>query len=218
MKNYLGLLLLASLFMVPGCKPQVAIDKNTIEKFARLPGKIGIVIKNGSGVSYSTIYRGRLTETGELPKAVPHAATILRENFETPTSLPRQKGYVYWGPYLASPDNLYMAASIAEREHAGHSPGFVVIHKPTNKTVAVVLGRGNRGVDALAWSPDSRWVATLMSSSELGELDRFFISLTGHADPKRTWYLDVVNLTGDAVAHTKLADSRGSWGWVVWLE
>jgi hypothetical protein len=201
-----------------GGNPEIDIGKNAKQQLAPLPGKIGITLKNASGESHYVIQQGKFLKIDSLPRPKPEAATILRKSLDPPAGLLSQTGYVYWGPYLASPDGRYMAASIATERPALGSPGFVIVDKQANKTIALSKGEDNIYIESLAWSPNSQWVALLKASSQLTTLDRFLISLTGHADPRITWYLEVINLAGDVVVRSKLIDLRGSWGWLVWME
>jgi hypothetical protein len=218
MRRFVSLVCL--IWVVTACdgNPEIGIEKNAKQQFAVLPGKIGVTLKNALGEWHHIIRQGELIKVDSLPKALPEAATILSKSFDSPAGLPPQEGYVYWGPYLPSPNKRYIAASMAVERHAAGSPGFVVVDTKVNKTVAILKGNENCSIKSLAWSPDSKWVAVLKASSELSALDRFVISLTGHADPTMIWYLEVVNLAGDVVAHSKLTELRGSWGWVVWME
>jgi hypothetical protein len=212
--------LISAISLIVGCdgNPDIGIEENAKQQFGALPGKIGITLENSSGAWHQIIEQGRIIKVDSLPRAQPEAATILRKSFDSPAGLPPQKGYVYWGPYAASPNKRYMAACVAMERHAGGSPGFAIIDRQSSTTLAIVIDPLNRYIKSLAWSPDSQWVAALKSSSELSALDRLLITLTGHASPSSTWHLEVVNLTGAVVSHTKLAELRGSWGWVVWLE
>jgi hypothetical protein len=214
----LAIILLGCVISACGYYPEFDIDDSAKKQFASLPGKIGITLENDFGGWHRIVQQGRVIRTNSLPKASPEAATILRESFRTPAGLPPTNNYVYWGPYLTSPNGRLMAASIAVERHAPGSPGIVIFDKQVHKTVAILRGNENVYIRSLAWSPDSKWVALLKATSQLGAFDRFLISLTGHADPYMTWYLEVVDLTGVVVAQSKLTDLRGSWGWVVWLE
>ena len=214
--------LLALVFVVPviaACEsePEFNFNKHAQRDFAALPGKIGFTIEMPPDLLHYAVERGVLVKVDSLPKAPKEAKAIT--GYIRATGLPPQKGYDYIGPYLASPDKRYVAASISTGSSA-NPRDFVIVDTQTTKTIALIKGNENRYMIGLAWSPDSKWIAVLKDSLRLGwgPLD-ILGRLLGHPPVYMTFYLEVVNLAGDIVAHSKLIwETRDSWGWVVWME
>ena len=208
--------------LVAGCatEPTFGIDHNAKQQFARLPGAIGITIKNESNAWYYTIYRGYVARVDSLPKPPAEAASVLKLTLRFPDELPMPVGYVYWGPYLKSPDGVHVAVSTAEARHTAGARGLVIVQQSTKKVSLVWNGRENRYIESLAWSQDSRFIAILRSSSRTGYRPSDLVALaSGHGVPYMTYYLDVLDLDGNTLAQTKLAsDVRGSWAWIVWIK
>jgi hypothetical protein len=100
----------------------------------------------------------------------------------------------------------------------------VIIDTRTGKRLATIKiydeNEDRYYIDSLAWSPDSKWIAVLKHSSRTGYGPIDLIALmAGHGVPYMTYYLDVIDLSGNLVAHTKLtSEVKGSWGWLVWME
>ena len=204
-------------FFVVSCTSEVTIDPDAQQAFAKLPGKIGITLKNGSNEWHALIENGIVRRAASVPKALPQAATALRKDFEAPSGLAPVQGLVYWGPYLASPNSKYVAASLAKERHGPGAASVAIVDKLLNKAVVVDV-KENAYIRSLAWSPDSKYVAVLRASSELTALDKLILTFFGHADPKMAWSLDIVDVNGDLFTKTKIKDLRGSWGWVVWIQ
>jgi len=216
-------LLLTPIFvlsLIAGCGRETEFQFNEKAKrdFATLPGKIGFAIETPPDRLQYIIEKGALVKVASLPKASKEA-TSMELGYRGASGLPLQKGYDYRGPYLASPDRRYVAASISTGPSA-NSREFVIVDTQQNKTIALIKGNENRFIVGLAWSPDSKWIAVMKDSYRLGwgPLD-IFGRLLGHPPVYMTFYLEVVNLAGDVVAQSKLIwETRDSWGWVVWLE
>jgi len=205
--------------VITGCESEPEFNYNSKAKrdFATLPGKIGFTIEMPPDVLHYVIEKGELVKVDSLPKAPREAKAI--SGYIRATGLPPQKDYDYIGPYLGSPDKRYVAASITGRRSEMPN-GFVIVETETNKIIAVNIGDEIRYMIGLAWSPDSKWIAVLKDSGRLGwgPLD-ILGRLLGHPPVYRTYYLEVANLAGDVLAHSKLIwETRDSWGWVVWLE
>jgi hypothetical protein len=204
-------------FFIVSCTSEVTIDADALQALAKLPGKIGITLKTGSNEWHAVIENGIIRGADSNPKALPQATTALRTDFEPPYGVPPVRGLVYWGPYLASPNGNYVAASLAKERHAAGAPSFAIVSKMFNKAV-VVHGEENAYIRSLAWSPDSNYIAVLRASSELTALDRLILTIFGHADPKMRWSLDIVDVNGILITKTRIKTLRGSWGWVVWIQ
>ena len=212
--TFLGLFVL-------GCaaEPKFELDRNTEQQFEKLPGTIGVTVKNHSNAWYYTLYRGKLQRVNSLPKPPAEAASVLKETLRFPDQLPKPQSYVYWGPYLQSPDGVYFAVSIAPVRDTAGGRGLVIIERFTQQVNLVLNDTRQRYIDALAWSPDSRFIAILRSSYRTGYGPGDLIALaSGHGVPYMTYYLEVTDLNGTVVAQTKLASEvRGSWAWIVWI-
>jgi len=135
--------------------------------------------------------------------------------------LPEHRGYDYKGPYMVSPDQRFVAASIAASGPSTPGPTKVVIvDARAKKIISKVGSNDNRYIDGLAWSRDSSWIAVLKHSSRYGRGPIDLIGgAFGHPVPYITYYLEVVDLGGKVFASTKLvSDLRASWGEVVWVD
>jgi hypothetical protein len=218
MISLFALALLVSLTMACGSEPRFWIDVTAKRQFVSLPGKIGIAIKSYSREWYQVINQGNLVIVDSLPKAAYEASGNYGSGA---TGLAPLKGYEYRGPYLTSPDKRYIAASVAVGPSDPAPWGLVIIDIKTRSALAQVSVYKNRYyLDGLAWSPDSKLIAVLKHSSRTGYGPADLIALmSGHGVPYMTYYLDVIDLSGNLVAHTKLSSEvRASWGWVVWTE
>jgi hypothetical protein len=214
--------LIIAFVSITGCEgePKFTIEEGSKRQFAVLPGRLGVTVENDSGRWHCIVNQGTLVQADSLPEAPYEASAIQVGYVYGATGLPVARGYHYRGPYLASPDKRYVAAS-ATAEPSPHNPtSLVIVDMQTKKTVAVVKGYENRYVDGLAWSSNSNFVAILKHSSRVGysPLD-FLAQLLGHGVLYSTYYVEVVNLAAETVAQTKLTSGvQGSWGWVVWME
>lgn len=212
---------LASLFVF-SCvtTPKFEIDEATKQQLSKLPGKIGVTIERSLGKGHALIERGVLRGVESLPEPRFEASAIRIGYVSGASGLPTQQRYVYRGPYLASPNGRFIAASLAADVSASSGPDAIVtVDTQTNKRVGLVRGGDDRHVDGIAWSPDSKWIAVLKHSSRLTILDRFLIPLTGHGSPLMTYYLHVISVTGETAVYSKISSEvADSWGWMVWLE
>jgi hypothetical protein len=126
------------IFSLSGCDPDVEIENAARGQFAQLPGRIGVIVAHPGREYPWIIERGELIRVKSLPRPPSTAAIMLYTPGDSPSGMPPQSGFVYWGPYLASPNGRYMAASIASKRDAPHSPAFVIVNLPTKETVRLI--------------------------------------------------------------------------------
>jgi hypothetical protein len=134
--------------------------------------------------------------------------------------LPDRTNEYYQGPFAFSPNGKYVAASVVGlRPKTALPQAFVIFGRQGKQDLAHVALSGEELLRALAWSPDSKRVAVLKSTIR-GKVSfkNFLSALSGHSVPYDTYFLDIYDLEGKIVAHTKLiGDLRGSWGEIVWM-
>lgn len=206
-----------------GCQktPTFSLEQNAISQFGVLPGEIGVTVEAGSKSWHFVIRAGELNRVNTLPEAPKEAAAIeIGYNYGA-TDVPVQSGYDYRGPYLASPNNRMVAASVVLSASSPPGPWeFVIVETATRRILSKVGSNKDHYINGLAWSPDSSLVAALMASSRYGNgpIDQLG-SMFGHPVPYMTYYIDVVDLNGKILASTLLAsDVRASWGEIIWMK
>jgi hypothetical protein len=221
MTHLIATLLIVTLFFGCQSEPRFELEENSKNQFAHLPGKIGVTLEANSVKWHRIIEGGVIIHVGSLQEAPPQANAVGIGYLSGATGLPEAKGYDYRGPYLASPDNRLLAASIAAKEPSVPGPAqVVIIDVSANRMLSTIGGKSGSVIEGIAWSPDSKWLAVLRNEFRHGRgpLDQI-IAAFGHPVPYMSYYLEVVDLSGKVVASTKLvSDLRASWGEVVWIE
>ncbi|BAV34779.1 hypothetical protein SCL_2502 [Sulfuricaulis limicola] len=136
------------------------------------------------------------------------------------TMLPDRTNEYYQGPFAFSPNGRYVAASVVGRRPKAALPqAFVIFDIQGKRDLARIDLSGKELLRALAWSPDSTRIAILKSISR-GKVSfkNLLSALSGHSVAYDTYFLDIYDLEGKIVAHTKLIeDVRYSWGEIVWM-
>lgn len=166
-----------------------------------LLGTIGLRLDTAWSVRRLLIRDGRIAEAASIPEAPPQG--LIYENFRRPAGVTPPAGYYLAGPYLRSPDGKLLAASLG-RDQAGdayQARAVAIIGVEDGRVLAIRDGGGDWGVQALAWSPDSRYLAVVRSTGEYGLcLVEILSYLSSHPVTLSSYTLDVVGLDGRVVA------------------
>jgi hypothetical protein len=215
-------LILLAILLITGCsgeqRSEITIDSSARPAFELLPGKIGLAL-HGSDIAFQVLIRhGKIEPVTSNIKA-PREATGMIAPYGA-TMLPDRTNEYYRGPFAFSPNGKYVAASVVGlRPKTALPQAFVIFDRQEKRDLAHVALSGEELLRALAWSPDSKRVAVLKSTIR-GKVSfkNFLFALSGHSVPYDTYFLDIYDLEGKIVAHTKLiGDLRGSWGEIVWM-
>ena len=200
----------------------VSIDPTSSARLEGLPGAIGITLRDYGDTqvrekSYE-ISRGRIVEVRGLP-AAPKQSYSAGVGPDGATMLPRDGEFIYAGPYLTSPDKTRVVASVAFKKSRWMLPTSYVVGDLTRKELISVHRDEERLVEAIAWSPDSKFVALLRQkqASVLHGPMEIVSSCAGHPVQYFDYYLEVINAAGRQIVSTKiLGPIAGSWGELVW--
>jgi hypothetical protein len=219
-----GVSLLLAVSAVSGCYQfdgEARLDQTAEQQFMRLPGSLGITIRNRDRVWRYILHHGQLRKTDRLP-AAPREAKSIALGMRGASTLAPQPDYDYRGPFLTSPDEHYLAASISLKPPNDGLPISFVIYESQGKTlVAEVKGERLYYIESLAWSPDSRYIAVMKKQNVIkprGPLE-ILAAISGHPVPYNDYWLEVYDVRGDLVARSQIAKNvAGSWGEVIWLE
>lgn len=215
-------IILLAVLLIASCSGQqpseITIDHPTQPTFEALPGEIGLAL-HGSDIAFQVLIRhGKIEPVTSNIKA-PREATGMIAPYGA-TMLPDRTNEYYRGPFAFSPNGKYVAASVV-----GHRPktalpqAFVIFDRQGKRDLTRIDLSDEELLRALAWSPDSTRIAILKSTSK-GKVSfkNFLSALSGHPVAYDTYFLDIYDLEGKIVAHTKLIeDVRYSWGEIVWM-
>jgi hypothetical protein len=146
----------------------------------------------------------------KIPPVPPHTLKetprIIFEK-EVPEGMPKLPGYQYYGHYRISPNNSYIALSIAP-ENVYYSKGFVIVRQDTKEVIFRKEYNNDRlyTVGDVAWSPDSSLLAVLEYSCRrrYGLVD-VISAAVGHPNEGCTFYLSIYNSEGQLLARSHLA-------------
>lgn len=207
-----------------GCTPSsaeisVSLRPDSVDQFRQLPGQLGITVQNTAQIKRYVIENGSGREVGGLKKAEKSATAFIAPYGATHV-LDNGPDYYVRGPYLISPDQLIIAASIELKDvNAAWSTGYLIADLKTKKILAINKSR-SQGVSALAWSPDSRLLAVLREEQVRGGLRsplEILSAFSGHPVQYMVYSLEVVDASGKRVAHSQLTEPlAGTWGEVIW--
>ncbi len=208
--------------LIAGCSGQqpseITIDSSAQPAFEALPGEFGIAL-HGSDTTVQVMMRhGKIEPPRQTIRASREATEMVGPRGAT--MLPDRPNEYYQGPFAFSPNGRYVAASVVGRRPKAALPqAFVIFDKQEKRDLARVVLGGEYLLRGLAWSPDSTRIAILKSTSRGKVSFKNFISaLSGHSVPYDTYFLDIYDLEGKIIAHTKLIeDLRASWGEIVWM-
>jgi hypothetical protein len=209
-------------FVCISCTDQPAFELDAKSIFRTLPGKIGVTIRSSSGSWYLLIDRGSLSQVSSLTAAPKEAQSSSVEAIRGAPSLTEPHGYMYMGPYLISPDNRFIVASIQRKAALAPLPtAFVIADWRTKNVIAQVkLAEGNF-LQGFAWSPDSRRIAVIESWARFKWWlpTQIMSFIKGHPVAYHNSFLDVVDLQGSIVAQMRLTrDLMGASAEVIWTQ
>jgi hypothetical protein len=99
-------------------------------------------------------------------------------------------------------------------------PAFAIVDTMTKTIVAEVRGEPHRRIGMFAWSPDSRMLAVIESTSESRVAPRAILSgCAGHPVHFQTYYLVIYDRAGKLITSTRLATGLpNSSPQIVWTE
>ena len=212
-----------------GCSPSkidlaISIEPASAARLKELPGAIGITLRvyedrQVRGKSY-VMSRGRVIEAEKLPAAPKHSNSMgVGPYGVTMLPLPESPDFLYQGPYLVSPDKNKAVATIAYKKSRWMRPTSYVVGDLSGKKLTTVRRDEELSVDAIAWSPDSKYVALLRSKqvSVLHGPMEILSSCAGHPVQYSDYFLEVIDAEGNPVVSAKLLGPiTGSWGEIVW--
>jgi hypothetical protein len=196
-------LLLLSYCGVP--EVEVGLDADAKSAFVSLPGVIAVKLWAGEQTVQFEIERGKLAFVDTVPLPLKEAAEDFRENSGAERGLPPQERFVYGQRQLTSPEGSRLSV-IGYSVQNPDVPAFAIIDTPTKTIVAEISGEPNRRIGMFAWSPDSRMLAVIESTSESRVAPRAILSgCAGHPVHFQTYYLAIYDRTGKLVTSTRLA-------------
>lgn len=190
-------------------------------EFEELPGSIGITFwidgQDPTPPVHMLVRNGAISQTDQLPPARYSAVAGGMKSFDS--WMPKRVSgltIVPSGPFLQSTDESLIAAA------AELAPGqylLVIFDAQTLEIRGHVDMTGGEAIRAIAWSPDSRYVAvitgTWQTSFCLGEIVGAF---AGHPSSLSSSSLHVYDVNGRPIAVQNLT-SRSHWGeQLVWLK
>lgn len=184
--------------------------------FRQLPGLIGVhlggrrlLFRNGD------VKLGRISD---LPRADP--ASVTGNDSRLPYWLPPVVGgqrVSKDSPRLPSPDGTLFAVGVG----SSSSPGTLYIAEPrTGKVRSRIDIDTRRGMRAIAWSSDGRFVALLTFRAELGKcFTERIMQRIGFATRLESFSLEIFDVDGEAIASTDLGTRMtATAGQVVWIQ
>jgi hypothetical protein len=133
--------------------------------------------------------------------------------------LPEDPDFSYLGPYLLSPDKNKAIASVSFKKSENYGPYSYVLGDLAASKIVAVRKDAELFVDAVAWSPDSKFVALLRKKqvSVLHGPMEILSACAGHPVQYSDYFLEIIDAQGKLVARTKVAGpTAGTWGEVVW--
>lgn len=134
--------------------------------------------------------------------------------------LPDDPAFSYLGPYLVSPDKNKTIASVSFRKSVNYGPYAYILSDVTSNKVIVGPRETDFFIDALAWSPDSKFVALLRKKqvSVLHGPKEILSACSGHPVQYSDYFLEIIDAQGNMIASTKIAGPiTGTWGEMVWI-
>jgi hypothetical protein len=217
------LMLVAQLGLSCGSEPQYHFDSIPKQQFARLPGKIGVTLENYNGKAHIRIEGGELAKVSTLPIAPPEAQREGIQSLQGPPFLTAPQGHYYRGPCLISPDKNFIVTSVSTEPYPPILPTtFTILEYKSGKQLAQRRTLGNFVVFGVAWSPDSKYVASLQvlaHGPKWWQLHELILAGVGHPASHIEFRLEIVDLQGNVIGETNLAsDYVNASGQVIWNE
>ena len=202
----------------PPTEIRVTIEQSAVPQLQGLPGEIGITVQNQSQVRRYRLSGGLLRDVSELPRAEktasagigPYGATMFLD--DTPD-------YYVSGPYQTSPDRKLLAASVELKASPGIPTSYVIVDLNAKKTIALNKTDKLR-VYALAWSPDSKFLAIVRrEQTRVGHSPKeVLMSIAGHQVQYSIFSLEIVDASGKLVARSLLTkENEGTSSEIIWI-
>jgi hypothetical protein len=213
-------IVLLLLLLVAGCsdtKIEAAIEESAKGDFVNLPGAILISVRSeGKTIRYA-IRASSVEPTSQVVQVTREShASILPYGA---TMLPDRPGGRYKGPYAFTADKRYVAASfVSNKEEIPTS--LAIFDWVSKQEVAEIRGTKEEAIYAVAWSPDSRFLAVLRKSYRKGRfsLGNLISAISGHPERSETYYLETYGLSGTLTARSRLvADVPQSAAELAWV-
>lgn len=185
-------------------------DGKALAEFVQLPGEIGLRLDTEVSGKRLLIREGLVIQVGSIQPAPEEA--IIYKNFGRPSDIVAPAGYYFTGPYLTSPNTKFVASALSS-DRAGNyyqATAIAITNLQNNKEPVLLDGYGEWGVQAIAWAPNSRYVAVIRSKSGYGLcLMEILAYVFSHPFTLSNYYLDVIDLAGNVVATQKLMSRVG---------
>ncbi len=199
---------------------RISIGPASAARLKELPGAIGIALRVGKDRQKSyEISRGGIIEVPGLP-AAPKQSIGMNVGYGTiRPPLPASQDFFYEGPYLVSPDKNKAFAAVAFKKSRWKLPTSYVVGDLIDRKLIAVRRDEELLVEAVAWSPDSRFVALLRTRQVAvlhGPLE-ILSSCAGHPVQYVDYFLEVIDAEGNLLLSTKiLGPITGSRGEMIW--
>jgi hypothetical protein len=195
-------------------------DTVAFGSFRELPGRIGVSIRStDSNVWDFEIRHGKISRASNLPSAARNATSV-GVGVEKPSGIPERGELAPRGPFALSGDKQYLVAAMDLKPPLDSAPQHLVVVRTQTSEIVYQSGKGGGYIEAVAWSPDSRYVAVLRRevTKHIGSPLDLLSSMSGHPVQYSNYWVDVIDVNGKPVARAQVASAvKGSWGTVVWM-
>lgn len=224
------------------CRNRLLLEGGQVYRdFAGLPGTIGVAYEDSNGYRLFAIKDGTVSEADDLPRKYEDAGVPALAPW--PAWLKkahrpyRFEGMSIGAPYATSPDGRFLAVGAADEDkhfeylmkHEGrlwyalaYDPyAFMIIDLEERRSIALVDSEFKWGIEAVSWSPDSRYLAVLRIQGRQGYClpEIVFLVTIGYGSHVIDHYLDIYDLQGRLMASRKLLSRNYDWRTeIVWLD
>jgi hypothetical protein len=185
-----------------------------------LPGRIGVTIHERDKTWRFQIAGGKQFKVDSLPRAPEEAQISGISSYRGADKLPAPPGFYYSGPYLVSPNNQYIVATLTEKTRTPIWPtAFLIAGHESRAVVSNVKQLNNARIYGVAWAPNSQYVAILEGTFQRKWwLPHVLISiLVAHPLDHVSFRITIVNLSGDLMVRAEIKDDfAGGSGEIVW--
>lgn len=212
--------------LITGCSesPQLAdpqIEPSSMAAFVGLPGKIQMSISAGIEKRNYQLLRGTWHRISSIPAAPQETNAVGVSGQGGARFLPNLPRVSYQGPYAFDTGRTRVAASVLSIDSTAFLPtDFVIFDFVNRKMLSLVSGKGDEFIDAMSWSPDGHYLATLKKT----ERRKFSIggvisSLSGHPPVVNDYVLVVYSQGGvELMRSTVIMSASQGWSTLIWTE
>jgi hypothetical protein len=201
----------------------ITLEEAAKPAFRKLCGAIGVGIGSGERVRRFEIRQGVVSAVAALPPA-PRESRAGGGAFFGPREIVPEASeyrYVTKGASLKSPNQAYLAASVAMKDSGAH--GFIIADLRTKAILSrIIYAEQVELTRAFAWSPNSEYLAVLKATlTSYWRRPQHWVSfLMGHPAQYYRFRLDVHTAASQLVAGSSLSplDVRGPEAELVWLD